>query len=45
MPKLIDQDASVTLCERIASGRVLRDVCEDDDMPSRPFVYSQMAHA
>ncbi len=30
------------ICERIADGRSLRSVCEDDDIPSRSVVYEAL---
>lgn len=41
-PRSITTDTTDILINRIASGRVLEDVCTDEDMPSGEWVYTEM---
>jgi hypothetical protein len=44
-PTNYSQDVAVEFCERVITGRDLKDVCSDDDMPSYSSVYRwRLAH-
>lgn len=38
------QDLFDTICERIADGESLRDICSDDDMPNKSSVFRWLAN-
>lgn len=42
MPEF-SQELFDTICERIADGESLRDICSDEDMPSRQSVFRWLA--
>jgi hypothetical protein len=42
-PAVITAEIAQELCTRIASGRSVRDVCDDEDMPERSKVYRLLA--
>lgn len=42
MPEF-SQDIFDTICERISEGESLRDICSDEDMPSRQSVFRWLA--
>lgn len=37
------EDIAASVCERIMTGRSLRDVCSDEDIPARSTIYKWLA--
>jgi hypothetical protein len=42
-PSSFTQDTAEIICTRIAEGESLRDICKDDDMPTRMTIYRWLA--
>lgn len=39
-PRIFSEELAQTICERIANGESLRQVCQDENLPCRETVYS-----
>lgn len=39
-PRIFSEELAQTICERIANGESLRQICQDENLPCRETVYS-----